>query len=926
MPPRRRIADSSDAEMEILSEGKKSTSTTASPRKRKVAAAAKEVVLLSSSSDDDVDKPAKKKKKVTAGEDDKKGKKPIKEEVTATKASTSKATKAKAAAAPAKKKKKVEASSSSEYDEDASASSSEDDDDDEDDEEEDVKPLSKGKKKAAVAPATKKSTTSKPKASTSKAAPVKSKVTTKPVKKEALDDDDGEGEEEAKPKPKWQFKPRAGPAAPGSKEIPVGDEGCLAGLTFVFTGELESLSREAGQDLVKRYGGRVTTAPSSKTSYVVLGSDAGPKKLELIKKHKLKTLDEDGFLGLIGNRKADPNDPKLVEAKKKEEAKVKEAAKALTLAKDAPEHLTQLWTTKYAPQRLADICGNKSQVEKLKKWLENWPKSLACGFKKPGPDAMNTFRCVLISGPPGIGKTTAAHLVAKMLGFDVLELNASDTRSKRLLEEAFRSKVTDTTLSGFFKTEGGDHDDGAEGGLGVNNKSLIIMDEVDGMSAGDRGGIGALNSFLKKTKIPIIAIANDSKSQKMKPLINTTFQMLFKRPSAQEVRSRVMSIAFKEGLKLEQGVVDQLVAGSQSDIRQIINMLATYKLGAKAMNFDASKKLAKMNEKNTIQTPWTLYSKLFGPQAFSPVSGLTLNDKLDVYFQDHSIMPLFVQENYLRGKFQRAGGEVGPGLQLKNLELASKAAESISDGDLVDAMIHGTQQQWSLMPLHGMLSCVRPASFCYGQGGGYPNFPAWLGKNSTQGKLGRALGEIQIRMRLRVSGDKREIRQSYLPTLFPRLVSPLVEHGTEGVQEVIDLMDQYYLSKEEWDAIVEMGIGEGMSVEQVLKSIPTATKSAFTRKYNSSDHPIPYYKPEAGRAKAKKIAPQGEAPDLEEAFVDEDLAEADLVDDDEGDSASDGPDSFAKDKMIKAKKLKGAAAASKKKATTTAAKGKAAKK
>lgn len=106
----------------------------------------------------------------------------------------------------------------------------------------------------------------------------------------------------------------------------------------------------------------------------------------------------------------------------------------------------------------------------------------------------------------------------------------------------------------------------------------------------------------------------------------------------------------------------------------------------------------------------------------------------------------------------------------------------------------------------------------------------WLGKNSTQNKLGRQLGEIQIRMRLRVSGDKREIRQSYLPTLVPRLVSPLVEHGTEGVQEVIELMDQYYLSKEEWDAIVEMGIGEGMSVEQVLKSIPTATKSAFTRK------------------------------------------------------------------------------------------------
>lgn len=66
-------------------------------------------------------------------------------------------------------------------------------------------------------------------------------------------------------------------------------------------------------------------------------------------------------------------------------------------------------------------------------------------------------------------------------------------------------------------------------GLTVNRKSLIIMDEVDGMSAGDRGGVGALNQFIKKTKIPIIAIANDKSSQKMKPLINTCFQMAFKR-------------------------------------------------------------------------------------------------------------------------------------------------------------------------------------------------------------------------------------------------------------------------------------------------------------------------------------------------------------------------------------------------------------
>jgi replication factor C subunit 1 len=61
------------------------------------------------------------------------------------------------------------------------------------------------------------------------------------------------------------------------------------------------------------------------------------------------------------------------------------------------------------------------------------PKNLRADFKKPGPNGMNVYRSVLISGPPGIGKTTSAHLAAELAGFTVLELNASDTRSKTLL-------------------------------------------------------------------------------------------------------------------------------------------------------------------------------------------------------------------------------------------------------------------------------------------------------------------------------------------------------------------------------------------------------------------------------------------------------------------------------------------------------------
>merc|ERR1712093_800172 len=84
----------------------------------------------------------------------------------------------------------------------------------------------------------------------------------------------------------------------------------------VFTGLLETLSREEGQELVKRYGGKVTTAPSSKTSFVVLGNDAGPSKLRKIQDMKIKTINEDGLFALISKLPANGGDGREEEGRR----------------------------------------------------------------------------------------------------------------------------------------------------------------------------------------------------------------------------------------------------------------------------------------------------------------------------------------------------------------------------------------------------------------------------------------------------------------------------------------------------------------------------------------------------------------------------------------------------------------------------------
>ncbi|KMQ46988.1 hypothetical protein HL42_2323 [Trichophyton rubrum] len=716
-------------------------------------------------------------------------------------------------------------------------------------------------------------------------------------------------------------------------DLPVGEPNCLAGLSFVFTGVLDSLGREQGQNLVKKYGGKCMSAPSSKTSYVVLGNDAGPKKLETIQKYKLRTINEGGLFELIRKLPANGGDGKAAqqyaEKKKAEEQKIREMAAEIdreekkraaeSKASAPPSSSTgtkdksasdkreavddRLWTTKYAPTSLSMICGNKGTVEKLQTWLRNWHANARANFKKPGKDGSGTYRTVMIHGPPGIGKTTAAHLVAKLENFDIVETNASDTRSKKLLETTLRGVLDTTSLQGYFSGEGKKVEPGKK-------NLVLIMDEVDGMSAGDRGGVGAVAAIAKKTRIPIILICNERRLPKMKPFDHVTFELPFRRPTAEQIRARLFTICYREGIKIPPQVLDGLIEGTHADIRQVINMLSTIKLSANNLDYDQGKEMSKAWEKHVILKPWDIVGKILSAQMFAPSSKATLNDKVELYFNDHEFSYLMLQENYLRTNPMAANSYSGKERQFKLLELADKAAESISDGDLVDRMIHGSQQQWSLMPTHAAFSFVRPASFMAGNMTDRVGFTSWLGNNSKQGKMARQVKEIQGHMRLRASGDRHDIRQQYMPVIWNKTVKRMEVDGKDSVDDVIDFMDSYFLTKDDYDSIIELGLGP-MNEKNI--NIQSQTKATFTRLYNQRSHPLPFMK--ASSVVSSKKLPKVK-PDLEDAIDESDDAEEILGEEEVKEEESDLD--LKKDKYVKAAKTKKAGGNAKKSGTTKA--------
>jgi hypothetical protein len=190
-----------------------------------------------------------------------------------------------------------------------------------------------------------------------------------------------------------------------------------------------------------------------------------------------------------------------------------------------------LWVDKYRPTKVDQLVGMAGIAQKLTEWLRGWTdrwlqgkrgadeddsdsdgdrrgksssSSSASAAKKPKTASASAAltglkelsKCVLLSGPPGVGKTSCASLIAEQMGYEVVALNASDARSKKVIKEQFSHLVQNRSMSEYFT---------GEQRTRLTKRTLLIMDEVG--ACADRGwGLGMDISYLRTCSSVAVAI------------------------------------------------------------------------------------------------------------------------------------------------------------------------------------------------------------------------------------------------------------------------------------------------------------------------------------------------------------------------------------------------------------------------------------
>jgi replication factor C large subunit len=196
---------------------------------------------------------------------------------------------------------------------------------------------------------------------------------------------------------------------------------------------------------------------------------------------------------------------------------------------------------KYRPKNLSEIKGQEIAIDKLKVFINSFSKGLA---KK---------KAILFTGPAGTGKTSLALAMAKELNYELFELNASDLRNRKKLDEVMKPSTLQSSL--FAKGK------------------IILIDEVDGVTSTEYGGLAELIILIERTQFPVIVTCNDIWQSKFSLLRQKCEIVSLKELDYSTTLDLIKEVTKKEGKILSENILKSIASRSRGDLRAALNDL-----------------------------------------------------------------------------------------------------------------------------------------------------------------------------------------------------------------------------------------------------------------------------------------------------------------------------------------------------------------
>lgn len=276
------------------------------------------------------------------------------------------------------------------------------------------------------------------------------------------------------------------------------------------------------------------------------------------------------------------------------------------------------WTEKYRPKSLSQVIGNPKAVSDLQAWARQWAEG------KP------RYRAAVLMGSPGVGKTTSAEALARDMGWDIMEMNASDQRTEAAIRDFALKGASSNTFS-----EDGEFLSARDGGL-----KLIVLDEADSLSGtSDKGAVPAIGELIRQTKQPVILIVNDfyEMSRKSSIIKSETLQITFQRPTATSIGNALKRICRSEDIEADDAVIKRIAENANGDMRAAVRDLESLSMGRDRLTIDDVGELTGREVKKNI---FELMTSIF--RKSDPMASRALMTSLD---EEPSIVMLWVDEN-----------------------------------------------------------------------------------------------------------------------------------------------------------------------------------------------------------------------------------------------------------------------------------------